>query len=98
MVFGLDKCAMLEMQAGVKVASRAIELPDGKAIEEVDADGYRYLGVLEGAGILTKEMKDIVRNEYVRRVKKVAESGTRQGFWSGRTRSCSRWTLRPGRG
>ena len=74
MVFGLDKCAMLEMQAGVKVASRAIELPDGKAIEEVDAEGYKYLGVLEGAGIMEKEMKDIVRKEYVRRVKKVAES------------------------
>ena len=74
MVFGLDKCAMLEMQAGVKVASRAIELPDGKAIEEVDNDGYKYLGVLEGAGIMSKEMKDIVRKEYLRRVKKVAES------------------------
>jgi hypothetical protein len=74
MVFGLDKCAMLEMQAGVKVASRAIELPDGKAIEEVDAEGYKYLGVLEGAGIMEKEMKDIVGKEYARRVKKVAES------------------------
>ena len=74
MVFGLDKCAMLEMQAGVKVASRAIELPDGKAIEEVDAEGYKYLGVLEGAGIMEREMKDIVGKEYARRVKKVAES------------------------
>ena len=74
MVFGLDKCAMLEMKAGVKVRSRSIELPDGKAIEEVDEDGYKYLGVLEGAGIMSKEMKNIVRKEYLRRVKKVAES------------------------
>ena len=74
MVFGLDKCAMLEMKSGVKVRTRSIELPDGKAIEEVDDDGYKYLGVLEGAGIMSKEMKDIVRKEYLRRVKKVAES------------------------
>ena len=56
------------------MASRAIELPDGKAIEEVDDEGYKYLGVLEGAGIMTKEMKTIVKEEYIRRVKKVAES------------------------
>ena len=31
--FRLDMCAMLKMQAGVKEGSRAIELPDNKAIE-----------------------------------------------------------------
>ena len=36
------------------------------------ADGYKYLGVIEGTDIMEKEMKDIVRKEYVRRVKKVA--------------------------
>ena len=49
-------------------------MPDGKAIEEVDDDGYKYLGVLEADGIMSKEMKDIVRKEYLRRVQKVAES------------------------
>ena len=67
MVFGLDKCAMLEMQAGVKVASRAIQLQDDKAIEKVEAEGYKYLCVLEGAGIMVKEMKDTITNEYCMR-------------------------------
>ena len=56
----------------MKAASKVIELPDGKAVEEVDAEGYKYLGVLEGAGIMLQEMKDIVRKEYARSVKKVA--------------------------
>ena len=74
MEFGLDKCAMLEMRAGVKVACEGIDLPDGQRIKEVDENGYKYLGVLEGACIKTKEMKELVRKEYLRRVRLVARS------------------------
>ncbi len=74
MDFGLDKCAMLEMEAGKRVACRGIDLPDGQTIKEVDENGYRYLGVLEGASIKTKEMKELVRKEYLRRVRRVARS------------------------
>ena len=35
MNFGLDKCTMFEMQAGVKVRSMAIEMP-GKAVEDME--------------------------------------------------------------
>ena len=41
---------------------------------EVDENGYKYLGVLEGADIMQKEMKEKVRQEYMKRVKLEAKS------------------------
>ena len=74
MEFGIDKCAVLVLKAGVKEEVMGFVLPDGQLVKEVDEKGYRYLGVLEGAAIKTKEMKDLIRNEYLRRVKLVARS------------------------
>ena len=74
MEFGMDKCAVLEMQRGVKVECEGIVLPDGKTMREVEEEGYKYLGVLEAAGLKTKKMKELVRGEYLRRVKLVAGS------------------------
>ena len=74
MEFGMKKCAVLEMQRGVKVSCEGIELPDGEVMQEVEEEGYKYLGVLEGDGLMTKKMKKIVQNEYLRRVKQVARS------------------------
>ena len=74
MEFGIDKCASLVLKAGVKDEVEGIVLPDGQMVKEVDENGYRYLGVLEGAAIKTKEMKDLIRGEYMRRVKLVARS------------------------
>ena len=51
MEFGLDKCAMLVMEAGKRVACEGIDLPDGQRIKEVDENAYKYLGVLEGAAL-----------------------------------------------
>ena len=47
--------------------------------EEREESGYKYLGVLEGACIKTKEMKDLVKTEYLRRVRLVAGSWLRGG-------------------
>lgn len=74
MEFGLDKCAVLVLKTGRQTECEGIELPDGKKIEEADERGYKYLGVLEGADMKKKEMKEIVRREYFRRVKAVAQS------------------------
>ena len=79
MEFGLDKCAVLVIERGVKVRREGIELPNGKMMKEVSEEGYRYLGVLEGASILNKEMKGMVKGEYLRRVKLVAKSGLYAG-------------------
>ena len=79
MEFGMDKCAVLEMKAGVQVRCDGMELPDGKVMQEVEDGGYKYLGVLEGACMMTVEMKEKVSKEYVRRVKLVAGSGLNGG-------------------
>ena len=63
MEFGLDKCATLVLKNGRQVRCEKIELPDGKNIEEAGENGYKYLGILEGAEMKTKEMKEIVRKE-----------------------------------
>ena len=74
MEFGLDKCAVLVLKRGEKVRCEGIILPDGQVMKEVDVVGYKYLGVLEGADIMQKEMKSKIRAEYLRRVKCVAKS------------------------
>ena len=74
MEFGIDKCGVLVVERGIKVRSEGIVLPSGEVMKEVEEEGYRYLGVLEGAEIMNREMKDKVRTEYFRRVKLLAKS------------------------
>ena len=62
MEFGLDKCAVLVLKQEIKVRCEGIVLPDGQMMGEVDENGYKYLGVLEGADII-QEMKEKVRQE-----------------------------------
>ena len=74
MVFGLDKCAMLVLKKGKAVRTEGIELPDGKRMKEVNLDGCKYLGVWQLASIMNKEIKEKVRCEYIRKVKKLLRS------------------------
>ena len=74
MEFGLDKCAVFVLKQGVKVRCEGIVLPGGQMMGEVDENGYKYLGVLEGADIMQKEMKEKVRQKYMKRVKLVTKS------------------------
>ena len=74
MEFGLDKCAVLVLKQGINVRCEGIVLPDGQMMGQVDENGYKYLGVLKGADIMQKEMKEKVRQEYMKRVKLVAKS------------------------
>ena len=60
MLFGLDKCAVLEMRRRRQVSSSGIELPDDQHIGEIEEDGYKYLGIITW--------------KYIRRVKKVCRS------------------------
>ena len=43
-------------------------------MKDVDQDGYKYLGVLQTDGMMTKEMKKKVRDEYFRRLKLLLKS------------------------
>ena len=76
MEFGINKCAMLIMKRGRLTHSEGITLPDNLQIRRMkeDDDGYKYLGVLEVEGIKHLEMKELVRKEYFRRVKKILKS------------------------
>jgi len=47
------KCAALILKAGVQEKCEGIELPDGEVMHEVE-DGYKYLGVLQGADIMRR--------------------------------------------
>ena len=74
MEFGFEKCAMVVIKSGAKVKTEGIQLPGGGTIKDLDEKGYKYLGVLQECGILQKEMKERVRDEYLGRVKAVSKS------------------------
>ena len=44
-----------------------IEVPDGKHTREVNFDRYRYLRMLQLYSIMTREMNEKVKSEYIRR-------------------------------
>ena len=48
-------------------------LLDGQVMGEVDENGFKFLGVFEVMDIMQKEMKEEVKQEYLRRVKLVIE-------------------------
>ena len=75
MDFGIEKCAMIQMKRGKFVISEGIELPNGKKIRSLDdQEGYKYLGILQFDDIKHREMKEKLKKEYVRRVRKILKS------------------------
>lgn len=76
MEFGISKCATLTMKRGKLMKSDGISLPDGNKIRSLDEEGagYKYLGILETDTIKHDEMKQTVRKEYFRRVRKILKS------------------------
>ena len=74
MIFGLDKCVLLVLKRGKMVQIEGIELPDRKRMREVNLDGYKYLGVLQLDSIVNREIKEKVKSEYIRRIKKLLRS------------------------
>ena len=74
MQFGFDKCAELKMKREKQVHCKGINLGDGVVIEEVDEEGYKYLGILERDGICQEMMKEKAQKEYYKRVRAVLKS------------------------
>ena len=75
MKFGIEKCAVLVIKRGKLAQTEGITLPDDTTIRAMEeSEGYKYLGVLEASDMLHDQMKDKIRKEYLRRVKKVARS------------------------
>lgn len=74
MRFGLAKCATITMKRGKKTEDSGLDMNDGCKIEDIGHGSYKYLGVLEADKIKMQEMKDKVRKEYFKRLRKVLES------------------------
>jgi hypothetical protein len=75
MEFVIQKCAMVVMRRGRMVESKGIDLPNGETIKVLEEnEGYKYLGILEYDKLKSCEMKEILRNEYFRRMKKILKS------------------------
>ena len=75
MKFGIEKCAVLILKRGKVTQSEGITLPDDTKIRSLkEGEGYKYLGVLEADTMLHRQMKEKIKKEYLRRVRKVAQS------------------------
>ena len=80
MEFGISKCAVLIMKRGVLSRSEGIQLPNDELIKNIEeGEGYKYLGILESDGFKNTEMKEKIRKEYLRRIKKILKSKLNSG-------------------
>ena len=67
--FVIKKCGVIIMNREKVKSTDRIELPSGEKTREIEAEGYKYLGILEYDRIKGQEMKDKFRNEYFRKAK-----------------------------
>ena len=74
MKFGLDKCKTVFLKRGKITNACSIEMPNGDCMSQIEDVGYKYLGMLQGEGIRTAEMKEFLEKEYIRRVRKLCKS------------------------
>ena len=78
--FGIEKCAVLVLGRGRLAQSGGIRLPDETTIIAMrESEGYKFLGVLEAGGMLHDKMKKKIAKEYLRWVRKVAQSKLKGG-------------------
>ena len=76
MEFGIEKCAMVVMKSGKRHLTDEMELPNQYKIWTlVENETYKYLGILEADTIKKVEMKNKVQREYLRRTRKLLETG-----------------------
>ena len=72
MQYGVSRCGVLVMKRGKMCKCKGNEIPSGELIKEVDTEGgHVYLGVLEAYIIKYKNIKDNLKREYTRRVRKI---------------------------
>jgi len=79
MQFGIEKCATIKLQPGKVKHTEEIVLLNAQVIREIKEDGYKYIGVLETDQIKHDEIKDKVKMEYLRRVRRMLQSKLNRG-------------------
>ena len=68
------------MKKGKIVKSDYTELPNDKVIKSLEeGESYKYFGVLEANEVMVNKLKDKVKIEYYRRMKKVLETKLNSG-------------------
>ena len=77
--FGIEKCALVNIQRGKVTRTEGIQLPDGNNIKDIDETGYKYLGIIEGEEMKHQEMKEKVNKEYIKRLKAILKSKLNSG-------------------
>ena len=66
---------MMVIRRGKLARSDDITLPDESVIKGLaEGDAYKYLGVLEAEEVKQEQMKNILKTEYKRRIRKVLQS------------------------
>eukprot|EP00957_Ditylum_brightwellii_P001985 152599-Ditylum_brightwellii.AAC.1 len=63
MSFGLEQCVVLTIRKGKSKTTEANVLPNIPCIDK--EDGYRYLGIYEGADFLMDHVKTARKKEYL---------------------------------
>ena len=74
MEFGLKKCGILTMKREIVVRCEGIKLPNCEVMQEVQKEGYTYLGVVEFDKIKENEMKEKTIKEYNPKLRLVLKS------------------------
>ena len=92
MEFGIKKCGVVVLKGGNLSKSEDIKSINGQTINEVDDEGYKYLGILELDKFKEREMKDIFRTENLRRFKLVMKS---QLNGKNKIKAANTWAVSP---
>ena len=80
MEFGIGKCNILILKRGIKDKNYdIILLNDPKVSSLKEGENYKYRGIFKAEDINTKQMKEKVEAEYLRRTIKVLESKLNRG-------------------
>ena len=81
MEFGIKICAILVMKSGKRHMTGGMELPNQNKIRTLgEKETYKYLAILEADTIKQVEMKDKIKKEYLRRIRKLLE--TKLSCWN----------------
>ena len=79
MEFGIEKCAIVNIQRGKVTRTDGIQLTDGNNIKDIDETGYECLGIIEGGEIKHQEVKEKIIKECIKRVKAILKSKLNSG-------------------
>ena len=67
------------MKRGKIARSEGMPMPDGKTMMNIEENGYKYFGILQADDVKHDEMKDQIRKEYVKRIRKILKSKLNRG-------------------